>query len=676
MSKRKPKDLNLVASFRIAAAASGSPEQAAGKGPAVRRFEIVAYTGGALRLADWRLPVVVDLAGLEVGDQSRAILLAHNADVEDIVGQTDRIEIVEGQLVAMGDVLGDSARVQRMIALADKGFNWQASIGARADEVEFIKAGKTVTVNGKPFAGPVNVARRAVLGEISFVTRGADGGTAARIAANANDTKETDMDFNQWLEARGFNADDLDDKQRQALQAMYNAESAAQPDADDAATATATEDPPDAVAQLRASTAGELKRQNRITEICGTDHRDIAATAVAEGWDGTRTELEVLRASRPKSPAVGTDSDRKPDTRVLVATACMSAGMRDDRLLASFGEEAVNRADQLRGIGLQEFCALAAGQHLPRFNSDASGWLRAAFSTLSLPGILSNVANKMLLDGFGYVEDAWRQVCKIGSVRDFKEHTRYRLTGDMKYQKVGKDGELKHGEVGEETFSQKADTHGIMFSLTYPDIVNDDLGAFAEIPQMLGMGAAEAIAEAVFTLLLSNPSSFFSVAHKNYQEGTDTELSIGGLTIAEQMFLEQTKPNGRPLGIAPSVLLVPPALNVVGSQLLNATQVNETTTANKPKPATNPHAGKFAVVSSAYLSNAGFTGNSNKAWYLLADPMRLPAIEVAFLNGRQTPTVERADADFNKLGIQFRGYINFGVKEQDYRGAVKMKGEA
>jgi hypothetical protein len=128
--------------------------------------------------------------------------------------------------------------------------------------------------------------------------------------------------------------------------------------------------------------------------------------------------------------------------------------------------------------------------------------------------------------------------------------------------------------------------------------------------------------------------------------------------------------------VSPRILFVPPALNVLASQLMNATAVNETTTANKPKVATNPHAGKFDVVTSAYLSNASFTGASNKAWYLFADPNRLPALEVAFLNGKQTPTVERADANFNTLGIQFRGYIDFGVKEQDHRGAVKVKGEA
>ena len=51
-------------------------------------------------------------------------------------------------------------------------------------------------------------------------------------------------------------------------------------------------------------------------------------------------------------------------------------------------------------------------------------------------------------------------------------------------------------------------------------------------------------------------------------------------------------------------------------------------------------------------------------------------IEVAFLNGQEAPTIETAEADFNVLGVQMRGYHDFGVALQDFRGGVKSKGEA
>jgi hypothetical protein len=38
------------------------------------------------------------------------------------------------------------------------------------------------------------------------------------------------------------------------------------------------------------------------------------------------------------------------------------------------------------------------------------------------------------------------------------------------------------------------------------------------------------------------------------------------------------------------------------------------------------------------------------------------------------PTVESADADFNQLGVQFRGYYDFGVALQEFRGGVRSAG--
>jgi hypothetical protein len=51
--------------------------------------------------------------------------------------------------------------------------------------------------------------------------------------------------------------------------------------------------------------------------------------------------------------------------------------------------------------------------------------------------------------------------------------------------------------------------------------------------------------------------------------------------------------------------------------------------------------------------------------YLLAEPGDLPVIEVAFLNGQESPTIETAEADLNVLGVRMRGYHDFGCAKQD-----------
>jgi hypothetical protein len=59
---------------------------------------------------------------------------------------------------------------------------------------------------------------------------------------------------------------------------------------------------------------------------------------------------------------------------------------------------------------------------------------------------------------------------------------------------------------------------------------------------------------------------------------------------------------------------------------------------------------------------------------MLADPEVLPMIEIAALNGRVEPIIEQANAEFDVLGIQMRGYADVGVALQEYRAAVYADG--
>ncbi|GIW55551.1 MAG: hypothetical protein KatS3mg082_1955 [Nitrospiraceae bacterium] len=191
-SKNKPPENRALSLLAASVELEAAPAE--GDVQKLRRFTMTAYTGGAMQLAGWRYPVVVDLQGLQIGRQRRPILLDHQRDVDFVMGQTDSVAVMNDQLIVAGHVMGDSPKARQVIALADKGFAWQASIGARAEQVEFVPEGKTSQANGREFAGPVNVARRATLGEISFVVLGADENTSAQIAAEQ--PKETkDMDF-------------------------------------------------------------------------------------------------------------------------------------------------------------------------------------------------------------------------------------------------------------------------------------------------------------------------------------------------------------------------------------------------------------------------------------------------------------------------------------------------
>lgn len=692
-----PDHFEMTATVEMTAAADGENKRPS--------FTIKAYSGVPMQLAASYYPVIVDLGGLKASRQKLPVLFNH--DMARPVGQSTAIKIGAGGVEIAGVITGDDDDSLRIVSHAKAGFEWQASMGFSVNRREFLEAGKTTKVNGREVTGPLMIARESTLVEVSFVAVGADQSTSATLAARQG--KDFDMDFQKWLTAKGItNFDSLSQPIKDQLKAAYDAQMAAAAAPTDksppesvpapgsaapGATHTASAPTPDVAAMVQKAVADALAAARSEWEAQETRRREIArltashpelqAKAIAEKWSVEKTELEVMRASRPSGAFnvnTGAGQGDVAPEQLLTAGLCLAGNL--DKPEKHFDPKVLEAADRryrgrtsLKKILLE--AAWAGGYAGHHFDESAGGMrdiLRAAFSTMSLPGILSNVANKFLLQGFTAVEDAWRQITAIRSVRDFKQVTSYRLTGGFDFEEVGADGELKHATTGEESFTNQARTFGIMHVITRKDIMNDDLGALTAIPQRIGRGGALKLNRVFWAEFMDN-GSFFTADNANYQEGAATALGIDALTAAEQLFFDQVDSDGNPLAIMPELLLVPNSLNVTASKLFKDTELRDTT-ANKKDTTGNPHAGKFRVVRSAYLTNAAITGNSAKAWYLLANPSNLATIEVAFVNGVQQPTVETADADFNVLGVQMRGYWDFGVNKQDHRAGVKSKGEA
>src|SRR5690606_9554155 len=120
---------------------------------------------------------------------------------------------------------------------------------------------------------------------------------------------------------------------------------------------------------------------------------------------------------------------------------------------------------------------------------------------------------------------------------------------------------------------------------------------------------------------------------------------------------------------------VPTALKAAAMTLMESQNlIDGSSTAAQGQ--TNIWRGRFTVESSPYISNSSYTGNTAVGWWMLADPMDLPMIEIAALNGRVEPVVERAEANFTSLGVRRRGCADVGVSRQEKRAAIYAGGGA
>lgn len=241
---------------QVALLRSGSPgREEAG------RVEAVAYTGNPARINGWPWPLVFDLDGLDIPDRPVPLLRDH--DRGRPIGHGNAI-IRDGQILLEGtlSVPGNESDTARTASL--NGFPWQASIGTVVTAHEKVPGGKTVFVNGREYRGPVIVARKAKLDEISVLPLGADDNTKVAIAARLY--KDDSMTDEYKTDRRSAVADDV------------NVESAA--------------------ADLRAD--AEQERVAGIERICATgDYGDIRQEAVLAMWtpDETRQKcLEKLRS--------------------------------------------------------------------------------------------------------------------------------------------------------------------------------------------------------------------------------------------------------------------------------------------------------------------------------------------------------------------------------------------
>lgn len=419
-------------------------------------------------------------------------------------------------------------------------------------------------------------------------------------------------------------------------------------------------------ADLAKAMEQERKRTSEITALFRDFDVEGADEAIVMGVSVDEARAMVMDQLRARNKGVSVTMGEAESDKFRAAAqdaVLMAAGL-------SVAEPAPG-ASELRGYSLIELARESLRRECDtkaNFGDNMEMARAAINSTSTFPAIMSNLANKSVMNGFNEAETTFQIWTGKGSNRDFKEAARYALSEAGNLELVPEGGQFPQDVFGEASARTKVATYGKIFSLTRQAIINDDLGLFSKIATKYGSTAKRLVNKMVYaqltgTVKMQDNVALFDDKHGNVAKTAET-LSVTSLAKAiTAMRRQKGITDAANLNITPKYLVVPPELEVTAYQIVNSTAAVDGTNSG----VVNPYKGRFVVVSDAELTDP-------TAWYLVADASQHDTIEVTYLNGVETPRLETRQG-FDVDGIEYKVAFDVGVDAIDFRGLYKNAGK-
>jgi hypothetical protein len=355
----KPVTLNAASPITFPLFGGRALLEASAGSDKLRKFKLLAYTGGKAYLPTMSLPVVFDLSTLSIADgMPIPALLDH--DNTKPVGHTEGVQIGPETITGYAITSAETAARDQVVMSAANGFEWQLSVGVVADRnnIQEVPEGSILQINNQMLTGPFLLARNGELREITFTATGADaGGAVARLAASFG--SGAPMKFSQYLQSLGLTLASLSEA---ALSALRTSWQAAHPGAEDDSATPAGDPaaPPEPVAgdpapappatpapappaptpapqltDIERQAAEAAQRVQALTSLnaslgnpeitVGGQRVSLLAHAISNRWSVERMELEGLRQRRPEAPRATSGGRGEPQGNREVMQAALSA---------------------------------------------------------------------------------------------------------------------------------------------------------------------------------------------------------------------------------------------------------------------------------------------------------------------------------------------------------------
>jgi hypothetical protein len=286
---------------------------------------------------------------------------------------------------------------------------------------------------------------------------------------------------------------------------------------------------------------------------------------------------------------------------------------------------------------------------------------RALHTTSDFPLIVGDTIGRTLRAAYQAAPAGVRRLGRQTTARDFRTVNKIMLGEAPTLEKLDEHGEIRAGTMAEAQEAYKVETFARKIGVTRQVLVNDDLGAFADLARRLGQAAAETEAGVLVSLLegaagngptMSDGKALFHTDHGN-KAASGGAIADDTLSAARLAMRSQTGLSGQRISATPKFLLVPPAQETVAEKWLASIAAAKATDVN-------PFSGSLSMVVEPRLSSA-------TRWYVSADPAEIDGLEYAYLAGGEGPQIE-TKAGWDVDGVEIRVILDFGAGFIDWRG--------
>ncbi|MCZ7466662.1 hypothetical protein [Rhizobium rhizogenes] len=324
-------------------------------------------------------------------------------------------------------------------------------------------------------------------------------------------------------------------------------------------------------------------------------------------------------------------------------------------------------ARQYMGQGLVDIaadCVNFHGRRMLNARDIDNIFSRAVHSTSDFPVIFEGAVNRTLEQRYALAQPTFKRFARKKNFRDFRPDTIVK-TGDFPMlEKILENGKIKFGSFGEGKEAVQAFSYAIALNISRQMLINDDLGAIAEL--LTSYGASVALFEEItfyggaYNGKLADGKTVFHADHKNLA-AAGSAITVDSVGEGRKSMGRQTSLDGKPLLANPArIMLVGP------NQLTDAEKLLASIT-----PATvstvNIFSGKFELVETSQIAD--------NSWDLFADPSTGSNYRWGYLEGYEAPRV-RMDEPFGSQGFSMSVEHDFGCGATDFRFGYHNPGQA